>query len=83
MAAKAPVLIILGAGPNIGQATAKHFASKGYKVAMASRSLKEEDSTPELFNIKSDFSKPDDVVGAFAKVRKALGIPSVVLYNGQ
>ncbi|KAL2671301.1 hypothetical protein Neosp_013881 [[Neocosmospora] mangrovei] len=81
MAAKSPIALILGAGPNIGQAVARTFASKGYKVALASRSLKEADSTENQLNIPSDFSKPDDVVNAFTKVKKVFGIPSVVIYN--
>ncbi|KAF4460740.1 short-chain dehydrogenase [Fusarium albosuccineum] len=81
MAAKSPVILILGAGPNIGQAVARTFASKGYKVAFASRSVKEADSTDSQLNIPSDFSKTDDVVNAFTKVKKVFGIPSVVVYN--
>ncbi|KAJ4156494.1 hypothetical protein NW754_008128 [Fusarium falciforme] len=81
MAAKSPVVLILGAGPNIGQAVTRTFASKGYKVALAARSLKEGDSTESQLNIPSDFSKTDDVVNAFTKVKKVFGIPSVVIYN--
>jgi NAD(P)-dependent dehydrogenase (short-subunit alcohol dehydrogenase family) len=69
MAAKSPVVLILGAGPNIGQALVRTFASKGYKVALAARSLKEADSTDNQLNISSDFSKTDDVVNAFTKVK--------------
>lgn len=83
MAAKSPVVLILGAGPNIGQAVTRTFASKGYKVAIAARSLKEADSTENQLNIPSDFSKTDDVVNAFTKVKKLFGIPSVVIYNGK
>lgn len=78
-----PIILILGAGPNIGQAVAKTFASKGYKVALAARSLREADSTENQLNIKSDFANPDDVVNAFTRVKKELGIPSVVVYNGK
>lgn len=83
MAAKSPVALILGAGPTIGQAIARTFASKGYKVAIAARSLNEADSTDTQLNIPSDFSKTDDVVSASAKVKKVFGIPSVVVYNGK
>lgn len=83
MPSTSPVILILGAGPNIGQAAARIFASKGYKVAVASRSLKEEDSTESQLHITSDFTKPDDVVQAFARVKKELGTPSVVVYNGK
>jgi len=77
-----PIILILGAGPNIGQGVARTFASKGYKVALAGRSLREECSTDDQLNITSDFSNPDDVVNAFTRVKKVLGIPSVVVYNG-
>jgi NAD(P)-dependent dehydrogenase (short-subunit alcohol dehydrogenase family) len=83
MAGKSPVVLILGAGPNIGQAITRNFSSKGYKVALAARSVKEADSTDNQLNIPSDFSKTDDVVNAFAKVKQVFGIPSVVVYNGK
>lgn len=79
MAAKPPVVLILGAGPNIGQAVARTFASKGYKVALAARSLHEADSTDDQLSIPSDFSKTGDVVNAFAKAKKGFGI----VYNGK
>jgi len=81
MPGTSPVILILGAGPNIGQAVARTFASKGYKVALAARSLREADSTDNQLNITSDFANPDDVVNAFTRVKKVLGIPSVVVYN--
>jgi NAD(P)-dependent dehydrogenase (short-subunit alcohol dehydrogenase family) len=83
MAAKAPVVFILGAGPGIGQAVARYFASNGYKVAAAARSLKEADSTDDQLHIPIDLSKTDDVANAFDKVKEVLGIPSVVVYNGE
>ncbi|GKT50079.1 glucose 1-dehydrogenase [Colletotrichum spaethianum] len=81
MPGTSPVVLILGAGPRVGLSVASVFASKGYKVAVAARSLKEADSTDNQLNIKSDFANPDEVVNAFAKVTKELGIPSVVIYN--
>lgn len=82
MSGISPVVLILGAGPKVGLPTAQAFASKGYKVAVAARSLNEADSTASQLNIKSDFANPDDVVNAFVKVKRELGIPSVVIYNG-
>uniref|UniRef100_A0A4E9EEL8 Ketoreductase (KR) domain-containing protein n=1 Tax=Gibberella zeae TaxID=5518 RepID=A0A4E9EEL8_GIBZA len=64
-----PVILILGAGPSIGRALA------------TARSLKEADSTDNQLHITGDFSNTDDVVNALDKVKKAFGIPSVVVYN--
>lgn len=83
MAAKSPVALIIGAGPNIGQSVARKFASKGYRAGLAARSVKEADSTESQLNIPSDFTKTDDVVKAFDRVKKTFGIPSVVVYNGE
>lgn len=83
MAAKSPVVLILGAGPNIGQAVARHFASNGYKVALAARSVKEADNTDTQLNIPADFSKTEDTINAFEKTKQVFGIPSVVVYNGK
>ncbi|KAK9786228.1 putative Short chain type dehydrogenase [Seiridium cardinale] len=81
MPSTSPVVLILGAGPNIGQAVARTFASKGYKVAIAARSLNEADSTDKQLNITSDFANSDDVISTFERVQKVFGIPSVVVYN--
>jgi NADP-dependent 3-hydroxy acid dehydrogenase YdfG len=83
MSSPSPVILILGARPNIGQAVARTFPSKGYKITLAARSLKEADSTDNQLNITIDFANPDDVVNAFTKLKKVLGIPSVVVYNGR
>ncbi|KFY90689.1 hypothetical protein V500_05027 [Pseudogymnoascus sp. VKM F-4518 (FW-2643)] len=76
-----PVILILGSGPNIGKHVARAFAAKGYKVALASRSLKEADSTADQVNISSDFSDPESLIKTFSKVKSLLGLPSVVVYN--
>ncbi|RGP69394.1 short chain type dehydrogenase [Fusarium longipes] len=81
MAAKSPIVLILGYGSNIGQSVARKFSSQGYRVAVAARSVKEADSTDTQLNIPSDFTKTNDVVNAFDKVKKEFGIPSVVVYN--
>ncbi|KAK6705232.1 hypothetical protein SNK03_009079 [Fusarium graminearum] len=81
MAAKSPVILILGYGANIGQSVARKFSSQGYRVAVAARSVKEADSTDTQLNIPSDFTKTNDIVNAFDKVKKEFGTPSVVVYN--
>ncbi|KAK9482169.1 hypothetical protein V1527DRAFT_415745 [Lipomyces starkeyi] len=76
-----PVILILGAGPNIGQHVGKAFAAKGYKVALTAWRLSEADSTADLLNISADLSDPNSVVTAFTKVKSKFGTPSVVVYN--
>ncbi|KAJ5994688.1 short-chain dehydrogenase [Penicillium waksmanii] len=81
MASTTPVILILGSGPNIGQHVAQAFTAKGYKVALASRSLKEEASNADQVHISADLSDPHSVKGIFSKVKASLGLPSVVVYN--
>lgn len=83
MATTSPILLILGAGSNVGQTVAKTFAAKGYKVALAARKLNESDSTQDTLNIQSDFSDPSSVTTVFEKVKAKFGVPSVVVYNGE
>ena len=79
----APIALIIGAGPNVGAAIAKAFAAKGYKLALAARSLSDETTSDGTVHIKVDLSNPDNVAGLFEKVKKQLGTPSVVAYNGE
>ena len=83
MSNTSPVLLILGSGPNVGQKVSQAFAAKGYKIALASRRIKEVDSTANQVNISSDLSDPDSVIRVFQKVQALLGPPSVVVYNGK
>jgi NAD(P)-dependent dehydrogenase (short-subunit alcohol dehydrogenase family) len=82
-ASLAPIVLIFGAGANIGSHIARTFAAKGYKVALSSRSIRNDDSTADFLNIRGDMSDPNSVGDVFTKVRETLGQPSVVVYNGQ
>lgn len=83
MPGTSPVILILGSGPNVGQHVARAFAAKGYKVALASRKLKEGENIKDQVHIPSDLSDPEAVTGVFSKVKSLLGLPSVVVYNGK
>ena len=83
MSKASPVVLILGAGSNVGHHVTKAFRDKGYRVALAARSVKESDNTAEQVYLPSDFSHPDSVAKAFSKLKGSLGIPSVVIYNGE
>ena len=74
-----PSALIVGAGANIGQATAEAFTNAGYAVAVASRSNK---LGPKYKHFSFDAAKPETVRDLFNQVEAALGPPSVVIYNG-
>jgi len=82
MAASSRVVFVLGAGPNIGTRVAERFTSAGYKVAVASRSGKSVPSSTAALSIAADLTDPEKVNSTFEEVRKTLGEPSVVVYNG-
>jgi len=81
MSTTSPILLILGYGPRVGKSVAEAFIAKGYKVAVTSRKLKEEESTSDQLNISADLSDPESVADIFSKVKSKLGLPSVVVYN--
>ena len=77
-----PIALILGAGKNIGASTAQMLRTKGFKVALAARSLKQADDADTL-HLTADFSQPSSITSLFATLRETWGEPSVILYNGQ
>jgi NAD(P)-dependent dehydrogenase (short-subunit alcohol dehydrogenase family) len=78
-----PILLILGSGSNIGRGVAEAFKAKGYNLALVSRSISEETSTPTELHIQADLSDPSVVLKIFTKVKEVFGSPpSVVVYNG-
>ncbi|EGR51305.1 uncharacterized protein TRIREDRAFT_104060 [Trichoderma reesei QM6a] len=75
------VALILGAGPNVGINVAKAFAAQGYKVAIVSRSRKDNEDTRQFSQVQADFGDPTSIKDIFATVTRELGHPSVVVYN--
>jgi NAD(P)-dependent dehydrogenase (short-subunit alcohol dehydrogenase family) len=80
--AQSPVVVVLGAGPNVGTKVAQKFTSEGYKVAVVSRSGKEVPSSTAALSISADLTNPESIHDIFEQVRSKLGEPSVVVYNG-
>ena len=80
---EAPTLCILGAGSNIGAHVARKFASKGYRIALVSRTKEKKALIEGQLHVQSDLYDPSSVAGAFAEIRQSLGVPSVVVYNGE
>lgn len=76
------VALILGAGPRVGASVAAKFASKGYKVAVASRSGTGSKTPEGFFSLKADFTKPDSIASLFDAVQAEFhAAPGVVVYN--
>ena len=82
MSASSKVLLVLGAGGNIGASVASLFAQNGYKIALAARRLQDGINEDGNLHIQADFSHADSVESAFDKVSAQFGPPNVVVYNG-
>ncbi|AEO67133.1 75b3929b-a0a2-4b1a-b665-7db53caa5a2e [Thermothielavioides terrestris] len=81
--AASKILLVLGAGKNIGQSLGRGFKAAGYKVALVSRSAADGQTTAEGFlTLRADLSNHASVPPLFEAVKKKLGgPPTVVVYN--
>lgn len=77
-----PVMLILGAGPGIGEHVASAFSKKGYNVALASRSRIDRLVDERRLEFHLDLAHPDSVADVFDRVKDRWGPPNVVVYNG-
>lgn len=78
-----PVLLFLGAGKKLGTQVPAVFAEAGYKIAVVARTRKEEFESRGYYHVQADFNNPESIPEVFAKVRENVGIPTVVVYNGE
>ncbi|PVI07445.1 putative short-chain dehydrogenase [Periconia macrospinosa] len=74
------ILLLIGAGPRVGEGVAQAFLQKGYKVALASRTQRNPDTSDQI-HFTADVSKADSVADLFSRVKAKWGTPSVVVYN--
>lgn len=77
-----PIALIFGFGKNIGTGVAKAFSAKGYRIATVCRSSSTDSTSSGYLHIQGDLSDPTSIPGIFETVRKQIGEPSVVVYNG-
>ncbi|KEF51485.1 uncharacterized protein A1O9_12402 [Exophiala aquamarina CBS 119918] len=85
------LLVILGAGPGLGLATALEFASKGFDIALLSRNSQRLESDVATVQVTSPLVKVqafkvdvgDHVAlkNTLQRVETEMGIPEVVYYN--
>ncbi|KAH8727027.1 hypothetical protein GQ44DRAFT_770952 [Phaeosphaeriaceae sp. PMI808] len=81
MSASLPIALVFGAGKNVGAGVVKAFSAKGYRIATVSRAATA-DASDKRLHIQADLADPESVSRVFETVRKQLGHPSVVVYNG-
>lgn len=78
------IILVLGGGPRIGWTVAQKFKTEGYNVAIGSRKPDAEAASKAGFlPITVDLTNTQSVEAAFTTVTKELGIPNIVIYNGQ
>ena len=82
MSASSKVLLVLGAGGNVGASVASLFAQNGYKIALAARRLQDAVNDDGHLQIQADLANAESVESAFDKVSTKFGPPNVVVYNG-
>lgn len=79
-----PIVLVLGAGPGLGQNTATDFSGKGWRVASASRSRKDQFLDNGQLELHIDVTDLESTENAFHRVKAFFGeSPSVVVYNGR
>ncbi|KAK4033726.1 hypothetical protein C8A01DRAFT_39812 [Parachaetomium inaequale] len=85
MASEKPVVLVFGAGANIGAALVRKFSGAAYRVAAVSRNAADPPvPSPDggTLAVRADLSHPAQVSHAFDAVRQTWGaFPSVVIWN--
>jgi short-subunit dehydrogenase len=82
-------LLLVGAGPGLGLAVARRFASGGYRVTLVARSRDRlgelasglADTGAEVNTIKADASDPEDFGARMTELYRRDGAPGVVIYS--
>jgi short-subunit dehydrogenase len=82
-------LLLVGAGPGLGMAVARHFADGGYRVTLVARStdrLKDHadslaDTGAQIDTITGDASDPEALGARMAELYGQPGAPGLIIYN--
>lgn len=76
-------ILILGAGPRVGYSVARKFKAENYNIAVGSRNPDIKKAQDEGFHpLTVDVGDAQSVEAAFEEVQEKLGVPNVVVYNG-
>ncbi|KAI9041074.1 NAD(P)-binding protein [Aspergillus affinis] len=85
------VLAVVGVGPGIGESVSRHFAAKGFSVALIARTESKlvtiQDSIRAAYGVHSakyyvaDVRDESSIIATFAAIKSDLGKVSVLVYN--
>ncbi|KAF2014971.1 NAD(P)-binding protein [Aaosphaeria arxii CBS 175.79] len=76
------IVLILGAGPNIGLSVASKFSTLGFKVALVSRRGTGALNSAGHLSLTADFTQPSTIPAVFSAVQAHFhSAPNVVVYN--
>lgn len=88
---KKPVIVVVGAGPGIGEAVARRFNAEGFVVALLARTEDKLQTMAQGINAEygqntaryyiTDLRVEDSVIASFKKIREELGPVQVLVYN--
>ena len=86
-----PVLAVVGVGPGIGESVSRHFAAKGFSVALIARTESKlvtiQDSIRAAHGVHSakyyvaDVRDESSIIATFAAIKSELGKVNVLVYN--
>ncbi|PLB47450.1 NAD(P)-binding protein [Aspergillus steynii IBT 23096] len=86
-----PVLAVVGVGPGIGESVSRHFASKGFSVALIARTESKLRSIQESIRAQhgihsakfyvTDVRSESSVIATFSAIKSDLGAVKVLVYN--
>lgn len=82
-------IVVIGAGPGLGNAVARRFGKEGYEVVLVSRSLEKLDGYKKEFEdldipasvYAADVTDIESLDAAIDKIKSDGGDPDVVVYN--
>jgi short-subunit dehydrogenase len=82
-------LLLVGAGPGLGLAVARHFAARGYRVTLVARSTERlgelasslADTGAEVNTIEANANDPEDFGARMTELYRKDGAPGLVIYN--
>jgi short-subunit dehydrogenase len=82
-------LLLVGAGPGLGMAVARRFASGGYRVTLVARSTDGlgaladglADTGAKIETVAADASDPEGLGARIAELYKEQGAPGLIVYN--